>query len=163
MQIADRFHLHQNLLEALQNALKSVVPADIKIPVDQEQSDKRQPEEKTAEGFKKNDPLVKPDSYKWISFSNDILKQRQKCSVVILKRHFPGIMPATNPFMPSLNANWLNRFKILDYNHTYRLIFEYLETFYNTTRIHSHCDYMSPDNFEKLFTKTQNENLRIAG
>ncbi|WP_423055702.1 ISL3 family transposase [Acetobacterium carbinolicum] len=52
MQIADRFHLHQNLLEAIQNALKSVVPADIKIPVDQEQSNGQQPEEKTAtEGF----------------------------------------------------------------------------------------------------------------
>ncbi|AFA47240.1 transposase [Acetobacterium woodii DSM 1030] len=63
MQIADRFHLHQNLLEVVQNALKSVVPADIKIPIDQDHSDKQQPEEKTAEGLKKNDPLVKLDSY----------------------------------------------------------------------------------------------------
>ncbi|KNZ40151.1 transposase [Acetobacterium bakii] len=54
MQIADRFHLHQNLLVAVQNVLKSVVPADIKIPVDQEQSDGQHPEEKTAtEGLKK--------------------------------------------------------------------------------------------------------------
>ncbi|MDK2905902.1 MAG: transposase [Eubacteriaceae bacterium] len=54
MQIADRFHLHQNLLETVQNALKSVVPADIKIPVDQEQSAGQQLEEKTeAEHFKK--------------------------------------------------------------------------------------------------------------
>ena len=55
MQIADRFHLHQNLLEAVQNALKSVVPADVKIPIDQDHSDKQQqqPEEKMAEGFKK--------------------------------------------------------------------------------------------------------------
>lgn len=54
MQIADRFHLHQNLLEAVQNALKSVVPADIKILIDQDHSDNQQPEEKTAkESFKK--------------------------------------------------------------------------------------------------------------
>ena len=53
MQIADRFHLHQNLLEAVQNALKSVVPADIKIPIDPDHSDNQQSEEKTAEGFKK--------------------------------------------------------------------------------------------------------------
>ncbi|MCL2768391.1 MAG: ISL3 family transposase [Synergistaceae bacterium] len=32
MQIADRFHLHQNLLEAIQETLKTVVPISIKIP-----------------------------------------------------------------------------------------------------------------------------------
>ncbi|MFI3214707.1 MAG: transposase [Eubacteriales bacterium] len=32
MQIADRFHLHQNLLEAIKHTLNSTVPADIKIP-----------------------------------------------------------------------------------------------------------------------------------
>lgn len=54
MQIADRFHLHQNLLEAVQNALKSVVPADIKIPIDQGCSDNQQPTAKTPkEGVKK--------------------------------------------------------------------------------------------------------------
>lgn len=54
MQIADRFHLHQNLLEAVQNALKSIVPADIKIPLDQEQSDGQEAKEKAEnEGFKK--------------------------------------------------------------------------------------------------------------
>ena len=30
-----------------------------------------------------------------------------------------------------------------DYNHAYRLIFKYLEAFYNTKRIHSHCDYIN--------------------
>ncbi len=32
MQIADRFHLHQNLLEAVKNTVNSIVPVDIKIP-----------------------------------------------------------------------------------------------------------------------------------
>lgn len=41
----------------------------------------------------------------------------------------------------------------------YRLVFEYLETFYNTKRIHSHCDYMSPNDFEKLYEKSQDEHL----
>ncbi|WP_278292290.1 IS3 family transposase [Ruminococcus bromii] len=39
------------------------------------------------------------------------------------------------------------------YKHAYRLVFEYIETFYNTVRIHSHCDYMSPNDFEKLFER----------
>ncbi|MEI3258901.1 MAG: IS3 family transposase [Faecalimonas umbilicata] len=29
----------------------------------------------------------------------------------------------------------------------------YLEAFYNTKRIHSHCDYMSPNDYEKLHRK----------
>ncbi len=32
MQIADRFHLHQNLLEAVKSTLNSTVPANVKIP-----------------------------------------------------------------------------------------------------------------------------------
>nr|WP_269453581.1 IS3 family transposase [Selenomonas ruminantium] len=39
----------------------------------------------------------------------------------------------------------------LDFNHAYSLIFEYIEAFYNTKRIHSHCGYLSPDDFEKLY------------
>ena len=42
-----------------------------------------------------------------------------------------------------IKREWLNRFKIIDYNHAYNLIFEYLEGFYNTVRIHSHCNYLS--------------------
>ena len=41
------------------------------------------------------------------------------------------------------------------YQQAYRLIFEYIEAFYNTKRIHSHCDYMSPNDFEKLYEQTQ--------
>lgn len=33
MQIADRFHLHQNLLEAVRGALNGSVPATVKIPI----------------------------------------------------------------------------------------------------------------------------------
>ena len=40
---------------------------------------------------------------------------------------------------------------------------EYIEAFYNTKRIHSHCDYMSPDDFEKLYAKVQNDSLLLAG
>ena len=34
MQIADRFHLHQNLLEAVKNTVNSVIPVDVRIPKD---------------------------------------------------------------------------------------------------------------------------------
>ena len=40
-----------------------------------------------------------------------------------------------------------------DYRHAYILVFEHIETFYNTTRIHSQCNYMSPNKFEKAYEK----------
>ena len=52
-------------------------------------------------------------------------------------------------FHSLIKREWLNRFNIINYKHAYRLVFEYIETFYNTVRIHSHYDYMSPNDFEK--------------
>lgn len=37
------------------------------------------------------------------------------------------------------------RFKIIDYNQAYSLIFEYLEGFYNNVKIHLHCNYLLPN------------------
>ena len=56
-------------------------------------------------------------------------------------------------FHSLIKREWLNRFNILNYDHAYKLVFEYIETFYNTVRIHSHCDYLSPDEFEKLYER----------
>ena len=39
MQIADRFHLHQNLLEVVKGALNGNVPATVKIPINIEDAD----------------------------------------------------------------------------------------------------------------------------
>ncbi len=59
-------------------------------------------------------------------------------------------------FHSLIKREWLNRFTIYNYDHAYRLVFEYIEAFYNTVRIHSHCDYMSPDEFEKLYERVKN-------
>ncbi|WP_369717565.1 IS3 family transposase [Leptotrichia alba] len=32
------------------------------------------------------------------------------------------------------------------------LIFEYIETFYNSRRLHSHCKMLSPNEFEKKYS-----------
>lgn len=65
--------------------------------------------------------------------------------------------PYDNACMESFHSlikrEWLNRFNIRNYSHAYRLVFEYIETFYNTVRIHSYCDYMSPDEFERLYER----------
>lgn len=58
-------------------------------------------------------------------------------------------------FHSLIKREWTNRFRIRDYFHAYSLVFEYIETFYNTVRIHSHCDYMSPDQFERMYEEVQ--------
>ena len=47
-----------------------------------------------------------------------------------------------------IKREWLNRFKIFDDNHAYKLVFPYIETFYNTVSIHNHCGYLSPNEEE---------------
>ena len=59
-------------------------------------------------------------------------------------------------FHSLIKREWLNRFTIRNYRHAYSLVFEYIETFYNTFRIHSHCDYMSPNDYEKLYMRVEN-------
>lgn len=54
-------------------------------------------------------------------------------------------------FHSLIKREWLNRKKIIDYQMAYQMVFEYIETFYNTVRIHSHCDYESPNNYERSF------------
>lgn len=75
------------------------------------------------------------------------------------KKAFPWDNACIESFHSLIKREWLNRFKISNYKHAYRLVFEYLETFYNTKRIHSHCDYMSPDDFEGLYQQATLELL----
>ncbi|WP_330585256.1 IS3 family transposase [Parablautia muri] len=51
-------------------------------------------------------------------------------------------------FHSLIKREWLSWFRITDYSHAYRLVFEYIEAFYNTVRIHSHCGYRSPGKYE---------------
>ena len=78
------------------------------------------------------------------------------------KKAFPWDNACIESFHALIKREWLNRFKIRDYKQAYRLIFEYIEAFYNTKRIHSHCDYMSPNDFEKLYEQVQTNELLLV-
>ncbi|MBL1230776.1 IS3 family transposase [Enterococcus sp. BWB1-3] len=41
------------------------------------------------------------------------------------------------------------------------MIFEYIETFYNTVRIHSHCNYLSPNEFETVHEQAEKRKCRL--
>ena len=51
-------------------------------------------------------------------------------------------------FHALIKREWLNRFVIKHLKHAHELIFEYIDTFYNTVRIHEHCNMKSPYDFE---------------
>jgi putative transposase len=45
----------------------------------------------------------------------------------------------------------LTTINIKDFGHAYKLVFEYIEAFYNTVRSHSHCGYLSPQEYEEHY------------
>ena len=69
------------------------------------------------------------------------------------KKAYPWDNACIESFHALLKREWINRFKIFNYTHAYKLIFEYIEAFYNTVRIHSHCGYLSPNDYEEQYLK----------
>ena len=67
------------------------------------------------------------------------------------KKAYPWDNACIESFHALIKRGWINRYKILDYKHAKKLVFEYIETFYNTVRIHSHCGYLSPNNYEDKY------------
>ena len=79
------------------------------------------------------------------------------------KKAYPWDNACIEAFHALIKREWLNRFKIFDYNHAYKLVFQYIETFYNTVRIHSHCGYLSPNEYEDKYWKELKNLELIAG
>lgn len=75
------------------------------------------------------------------------------------KKGYPWDNACIESFHSLIKREWLNRFKIQNYQQAYLLVFEYIQTFYNTVRIHSHCQYMSPNDYEKLYADFQKHNM----
>lgn len=79
------------------------------------------------------------------------------------KKAYPWDNACIESFHSLLKREWINRFKIIDMDHAKRLVFEYIEAFYNTIRIHSHCDYKSPSNYEEQYLEKMELELKKAG
>ena len=78
------------------------------------------------------------------------------------KKAFPWDNACIESFHAIIKREWINRFKIKNFINAYALVFEYIEAFYNTVRIHSHCNYMSPVEFEIAYEKAIKLSLSIA-
>lgn len=85
--------------------------------------------------------------------SSDYVKATEGIHRSYSKKAYPWDNACIESFHALIKREWLNRFKIKDYGDAYRLVFQYIETFYNTVRLHSHCGYFSPDEYEKNYRK----------
>lgn len=67
-------------------------------------------------------------------------------------------------FHSLIKREWLQFYKIYNFNQAWQIVFEYIEGFYNTKRIHSHCEYVSPVDYEKNYyiDEQGNESFRIS-
>ena len=80
-------------------------------------------------------------------------KAAEKFQLSYSRKGYPYDNACIESFHSLIKREWLDRFQIRSRAQAYKLVFEYIEAFYNTIRIHSHCNYMSPDQFERLYRK----------
>ena len=95
--------------------------------------------------------------------SNDYISITSDMQRSYSKKAYPWDNACIEAFNALIKREWLNRFKIFDYTHAYKLVFQYIETFYNTVRIHSHCGYLSPNEYEDKYWKELKNLELIAG
>ena len=90
-----------------------------------------------------------------IQFTGELYKEiTEKMKRSYSKKACPWDNACIESFHSLIKREWLNQYKIQNYEDAYKLIFEYIETFYNTVRIHSHCNYQSPNQYEKSYVKS---------
>ena len=95
--------------------------------------------------------------------SQSYIKETAQMCRSYSKKGYPWDNACIESFHALIKREWLNRFKIENYQQAYMLVFEYINTFYNTVRIHSHCNYMSPNDYEKLYANYKKKTALIAG
>ena len=85
------------------------------------------------------------------------IKATEKMKRSYSKMHYPYDNACIESFHSLIKREWLYRFQIQGYNHCRSLVLEYIETFYNTKLIHSHCGFISPNEYEVKFQNKKSE------
>ncbi len=110
-----------------------------------------------AKARRKTDQPLILHSDRGVQFVSQAYREAtEKFQLSYSHKGYPYDNACIESFHALIKREWLNRFRIETYEQAHRLVFEYIEAFYNTVRIHSHCDYMSPDQFERLYQKVCN-------
>ena len=71
---------------------------------------------------------------------SDYIKATDGIARSYSRKAYPWDNACIESFHALIKREWLNRFKIKDYSHAYRLVFEYIETFYNYVRAVSYTN-----------------------
>ena len=66
--------------------------------------------------------------------SAEYQKATEKMQRSYFKKAYPWDNACIESFHAIIKREWLNRFKIKDYQQAHQLVFEYLDAFYNTVR-----------------------------
>jgi len=111
---------------------------------------------------KVNSPLVLHSDRGSQYVSKAYLEAADNAQLSYSKKGYPYDNACIESFHSLIKREWLNRVRIRDHAHAKRLVFEYIDTFYNTVRIHSHCGYLSPDDFEKLYNNSLDIHLSLV-
>ncbi|WP_242941450.1 IS3 family transposase [Lacrimispora sphenoides] len=108
-------------------------------------------------------PLIMHSDHGSQYVSKQYRKATEKMQCSYSKKAFLWDNACIESFHSMIKREWLNRFEIQSFRHAYQLVFEYLEAFYNTKRIHSHCDDMPPNDFERLYQKSLADGILLVG
>ena len=88
-----------------------------------------------------------PINYRYVSKRyHDVLKGYLVASYA--RKGNPWDNACIESFHVLSKREWIQSYKIEYLNHAKSIVFEYIETFYNTTRIHGPCNYLTPTNYE---------------
>lgn len=88
-------------------------------------------------------------------------KACRKMTLSYSKKHYPWDNACIESFHSVIKREWLYRFSIKDLEHCQSLVFEYIESFYNLRRNHSHCGYISPIEFENIYWAKQCKKIAV--
>lgn len=78
------------------------------------------------------------------------------------KAYYPWDNACIESFHALIKRECLNHVDIHSFEEARRLVFDYIETFYNTVRSHSHCDYLLPVEFEKKYYSGYESKVQVA-
>lgn len=106
---------------------------------------------KAKERRKHEHPIV-IQSDRGVQYTSDLYRKLTEGMVTSYSwKGTPWDNACIESFHSLIKREWLQFYKINDYHEAYKIVFEYIEGFYNTIRIHSHCEYESPQNYEKSY------------
>ena len=95
--------------------------------------------------------------------SKDYIEALDKILPSYSRKASPWENACIESFHALIKREWLYRFKIKNFDQAYTLVFKYIDTFYNTVRIHSHCNYWSPKDFEDYYYDKLKNHLAKVG